>query len=351
VAGPPAGPLQVALQLASFSTERGLECAVFVRNVVKNLASYTETSSGVVLRVPALRAQPAALPAALPYAALVARRGVARPARTPRQHTRARMRLLCTALALAPALAQQAENARDEIGALVSRPFELVARIQRLTELGFDGWSDPDALTRTEQQLARATRQHLYLEMLHSGAEGAWTVAGGQWKWSDGRTSLHVSTEAGRFVGYYSPEGEQALAYRAPSGAVADSLWAPHADFAAVNECVSAGLCADAMDGRTISLACPGDARITAATCSACCTESCCDRDIMTLHRITYASRGEPVEFAGWRAFDPRVRPWYRQQRAHWEMDHSLTTRWSEPCEFLSVHFSVLTGHCFRRAD
>ena len=72
--------------------------------------------------------------------------------------------------------------------------------------------------------------------------------------------------------------------------------------------------------------------------CSSCCTEQCCDADIETLHRITYASRGAPVSFTGWQTYDHRLRPWYVQQKTSWQSNISQqTTGWSEFYSFFTT--------------
>ena len=57
-----------------------------------------------------------------------------------------------------------------EIDLPMARPFESVLRTQRLTELGYAGWAGEAA----PAEQARQMRQHLYAEMIYSGAGGPW---------------------------------------------------------------------------------------------------------------------------------------------------------------------------------
>jgi Ca2+-binding EF-hand superfamily protein len=70
-----------------------------------------------------------------------------------------------------------------------------------------------------------------------------------------------------------------------------------------------------------------------AATCTAVCTDTCCDGDL----RIYYSadSRGEPVEMTRWRVYDHRARPWYIQQKERFLSD-SEAFGWSSVYTFSS---------------
>ena len=114
----------------------------------------------------------------------------------------------------APGDATRAKRLRDDIGALMSQPFEAILRTQRLVELGFDRWSTTSSCTNPPRagvdEQTVAMREHVYAEVLHSGVGGSWTAEASEWRWADGKTMMYIGTEAGRFVGYRAPEGEKA---------------------------------------------------------------------------------------------------------------------------------------------
>lgn len=56
-----------------------------------------------------------------------------------------------------------------------------------------------------------------------------------------------------------------------------------------------------------------GSCAYTPGTCTAVCTDTCCDGDLRVY--ITSDFKGEPLETTRWRVYDHRARPWYIQQK------------------------------------
>eukprot|EP01046_Picozoa_sp_COSAG06_P015391 COSAG06_NODE_984_length_11197_cov_75.225806_7_plen_1198_part_00 len=245
-----------------------------------------------------------------------------------------------TAASLSSSLARaQVVALADRLQVLMAAPFESIARAQRQVELGFLDTEHAGAL----QRFLYAE----YAEVLTSGEvrsrrrdEPAW--------WHGSTTMVYVGSETGHFAGYRVPEGESAQMFvqRVPGDAtVAESLWVPHTDLASVNDCIALGVCEDMMGGRVIADTCPAGAREDDMdSCTECCTTTCCDRDIQTMHEVTYASRGEAVSFWGWQAYDPRHRPWYIKMKSDWMTNHSRVQGWSTPYVFSLDGFLGMTA-------
>eukprot|EP01046_Picozoa_sp_COSAG06_P022042 COSAG06_NODE_1687_length_8714_cov_5.627742_2_plen_1485_part_00 len=178
----------------------------------------------------------------------------------------------------------------------------------------------------------------------------------------NGIDMVYVGFEDGRFIGYFSIEGVKQYTFR-PAGDAppSDLSWAPHANAAAVNgaatctgtqtsdgaDCAlatawtsgdqSEGTCATA-DG--CSLAYPMDGESLPCVTQASGTK-CCSTNIRNYYDTTRASKGAMGDFKRWRLYDPRVRPWYTDQKGFYESGTQTTNGESSGWSNLYTFFTT----------
>jgi hypothetical protein len=182
--------------------------------------------------------------------------------------------------------------------------------------------------------------------------------------------------EDGRFMGYFSIEGEGQYTYRAPGTSIASELeWAPYTLGSVNTESSVRGI-----DGKQVVVSCPAattawpaDATCTGidsvdasdctasatwtggdkteATCatangcvyafSGCITgwpAACCSENIRNYYDTARASAGGVGAVRRWRTYDPRVRPWYKEQKALFDSEFPTGISDSESVGWSSIY-------------
>ena len=184
-----------------------------------------------------------------------------------------------------------------------------VASIQPLVEL------EVINVSFTEQIAAGLYSQVLNLQMSNSSG---WSKSGAD--------MLYAGMKDGRFVGYYH---HAKMVLRAKGDSLfSDLLWHPYNSATDINAaCLSSPDLECAEDApRQVASSCPVGSPSDGHSLPCFVVsqnESCCNSSIEVVYETSRDNKGKPLAAKGWALYDPRIRPWYKQEQARWDQNQT----------------------------